>query len=291
MQFWNHFVVIFLILINGNVFSQSQNLKSMNYYNKGFEMFLNSKYKQADSLFSISIKEQPDKTTYFRLAQTKMILDDTCGYCKNMKNAYYYGDDDAGTLYDMKCIIKRKLNFSNKLHPDSLFYAYFSKSVCTKKIISREYCIKNLKNDSVYTYTVNEIDSLKNIANNFPGSFPDFSNFIQNATVNNNDSTVYTVVETMPFYRGGDEARLRFLAEHLRYPQSAVESRIQGTVYISFVVECDGSVGNVKVLRGVGGALDDEAIRVVKLMPRWIPGTQNGKQVRVQYNMPLKFTL
>jgi protein TonB len=102
---------------------------------------------------------------------------------------------------------------------------------------------------------------------------------------------IFTVVEAMPDYPGGDAARMQFLQDNIKYPQMARESGIQGTVYVTFVVETDGSVTDVRVLRGIGGGCDEEAIRVIKLMPKWNPGKQRGKPVRVQFNMPIKFTL
>ena len=105
------------------------------------------------------------------------------------------------------------------------------------------------------------------------------------------EAEIFTVVEDAPGYPGGEEARMKFLRDNIKYPQMAKESGIQGTVYVTFVVERDGSVTDVRVLRGIGGGCDDEAIRVVKLMPRWNPGKQRGKAVRVQFNVPIKFTL
>lgn len=102
---------------------------------------------------------------------------------------------------------------------------------------------------------------------------------------------IFTVVEEAPSYPGGDEARIKFLQENIKYPQMARESGISGTVYVTFVVERDGSVTDVKVMRGIGGGCDEEAIRVIKAMPKWNPGKQRGKPVRVQFNMPIKFTL
>jgi protein TonB len=102
---------------------------------------------------------------------------------------------------------------------------------------------------------------------------------------------IFTVVESMPAYPGGDAARMKFLQENIKYPQMARESGIQGTVYVTFVVETDGSVTDVRVLRGIGGGCDEEAIRVINLMPSWNAGKQRGKPVRVQFNMPIKFTL
>ena len=102
---------------------------------------------------------------------------------------------------------------------------------------------------------------------------------------------IFTVVEDQPNFPGGDEARMIYLKDNIKYPQMARESGIQGTVYITFVVERNGSVTDVKVLRGIGGGCDEEAIRVIENMPKWNPGKQRGKPVRVQFNMPIKFTL
>jgi TonB family protein len=105
------------------------------------------------------------------------------------------------------------------------------------------------------------------------------------------ENGIYTVVEVMPSYVGGDEARLKFLKDNIKYPSEAKESAIQGTVYVTFVVDETGKISDVKTLRGIGGGCEEEAIRVVKMMPKWIPGEQSGKKVKVQFNMPIKFIL
>ncbi|NCA85318.1 MAG: energy transducer TonB [Clostridia bacterium] len=102
---------------------------------------------------------------------------------------------------------------------------------------------------------------------------------------------IFQVVETMPSFPGGDAARMKFLQENITYPQMARESGIQGIVYATFVVEPNGSVSDVRIMRGIGGGCDEEAIRVIKSMPKWNPGMQRGKPVRVQFTMPIKFTL
>ncbi|MCF8303385.1 MAG: energy transducer TonB [Bacteroidales bacterium] len=105
------------------------------------------------------------------------------------------------------------------------------------------------------------------------------------------EEEIFTVVEQQPSFPGGERARMKYLQENIEYPQMARESGIQGTVYVTFVVEKNGDVTNVEVLRGIGGGCDKEAIRVVKNMPKWNPGKQRGKPVRVQFNMPIRFTL
>lgn len=101
----------------------------------------------------------------------------------------------------------------------------------------------------------------------------------------------FTIVQKEPRFPGGDLARLQFLRDNIRYPSAAREVNIQGTVFISFVVEKDGSITNISLYRGIGGGCDEEAMRVVGLMPKWEPGCQLNKPVRVQLTLPVKFIL
>jgi protein TonB len=105
------------------------------------------------------------------------------------------------------------------------------------------------------------------------------------------EAEIFTVVEAMPEFPGGMGKLMAYLGNNIKYPPLARESGIQGRVFINFVVEPDGKISNVKVLRGIGGGCDEEAIRVVEAMPKWKPGMQRGKPVRVSYNLPVKFTL
>ena len=105
------------------------------------------------------------------------------------------------------------------------------------------------------------------------------------------EAEIFTVVEEMPEFPGGMAKLAEYLAKNIKYPQLARESGIQGRVFINFVVENDGSVTNVKVMRSLGGGCDEEAMRVVKSMPKWKPGKQRGKPVRVSYNLPVNFKL
>lgn len=105
------------------------------------------------------------------------------------------------------------------------------------------------------------------------------------------EAPIFTVVESMPEFKGGMAELYKYLSNNIKYPVMAKESGIQGKVYVTFVVERDGSITDVRVLRGIGGGCDEEAVRVVQSMPRWTPGKQRGKPVRVQYNLPVRFTL
>lgn len=105
------------------------------------------------------------------------------------------------------------------------------------------------------------------------------------------DVSIFTIVEEQPTFPDGEEAMMNYLGNNIRYPQVARENGIQGTVYLTFVVESNGLISNVKTLRGIGGGCDEEAVRVVRNMPLWNPGKQRGRPVRVQFNLPIRFIL
>ena len=105
------------------------------------------------------------------------------------------------------------------------------------------------------------------------------------------ENKIFTVVEQMPMYPGGDAALMQYLSSNIHYPAVAAENGVQGRVVVGFVVERDGSITDVNVMRSVDPSLDREAVRVVKNMPRWTPGKQNGSAVRVKYQVPVTFRL
>ena len=106
------------------------------------------------------------------------------------------------------------------------------------------------------------------------------------------DTKVFVVVEEMPKFKGGESAMMEFLMMNMKYPQTAVKAKQQGRVIVGFIVRKDGTVSDVHITRSVGyDVLDKEAMRVVKSMPAWEPGKQNGKPVNVKYNVPITFRL
>ncbi len=107
----------------------------------------------------------------------------------------------------------------------------------------------------------------------------------------NDSDRVYQVVEQMPEFPGGEQAMMNFIQKNLQYPILERENDIQGRVIIGFVVEEDGSLSNIQVKRGVSIGIAKEAVRLIKSMPRFKPGRQSGKLVRVQYNLPIVFKL
>jgi len=106
-----------------------------------------------------------------------------------------------------------------------------------------------------------------------------------------NEQEIFTIVEDMPSFPGGEAKLMEYLGKNTKFPPLAKDAGIQGIVYVTFVIAKDGSIDNVKVLRGIGGGCDEEALRVIKNMPKWTPGKQRGRAVRVQYNIPIRFIL
>ena len=117
-----------------------------------------------------------------------------------------------------------------------------------------------------------------------------FSFMTSTAQTKKNDM-VFDVVEVMPQFPGGQIAMLQYLMKNIKYPEQAVKEGIQGRVTVRFIVEKDGSISDVKPVLSVHPLLNKEAVRVVKSMPKWTPGKQNGKPVRVRFNLPVMFKL
>lgn len=117
--------------------------------------------------------------------------------------------------------------------------------------------------------------------------------FVFTDTKNENDikDEIFISVEEMPEFPGGEKALLNYLATHVKYPVIAQENGIQGKVYISFIIDENGDVKNATLLRGVDKSLDNEALRVIRSMPKWKPGKQRGNPVKVQFTGPIVFEL
>ena len=105
------------------------------------------------------------------------------------------------------------------------------------------------------------------------------------------DDAIFVVAENAPEFPGGEDSLYAYIARNIVYPEAAKKEKIEGRVFVTFIVEKDGQVSSVKLLRDIGGGCGEEAIRVVKSMPKWKPGTQRGKPVRFQFNMPVSFGL
>ncbi len=135
--------------------------------------------------------------------------------------------------------------------------------------------------DSLLDINVGDIEVM-NLDDTLPNSYAD---------IEEGEVSIQPFAEVDPEFPGGLEALYKFITDNLNYPQLALENAIQGKVYVTFFVEKDGSVSNVRILRDIGGGCGKEAKRVVESMPKWIPGKQGGQVVRTQFNLPINFVL
>lgn len=130
-----------------------------------------------------------------------------------------------------------------------------------------------------------------NANNLFAQSSESNENKISNPDVTSDSSKLEGVQEVLAQFPGGETAMLKFLTDSLRYPKEARKKNIQGKVFVRFIVTESGELKDITVIRGLPYGLSEEAIRVVKLMPKWIPGSQLGKNVPIQFTLPINFVL
>jgi periplasmic protein TonB len=140
------------------------------------------------------------------------------------------------------------------------------------------------------TPTIEEIKQNETAAVSTEGTTIVFEEPVEEVIVEDDDQ-LFTVVEQNPEFEGGYNAMLAFLQQNMKYPANARRMQLEGTVYVSFIVNKNGSISDVKVMRGIMAECDKEAVRVVQMMPPWKPGKQNGRNVNVRFTLPLKFRL
>ncbi|MCK9398556.1 MAG: energy transducer TonB [Bacteroidales bacterium] len=140
-----------------------------------------------------------------------------------------------------------------------------------------------------------DLNKITNFADGIPMNqiiIADYKELKQIAdSVNHDSEGIFMVTEQMPEYPGGEKALYDYLRQNLNYPVEAKKNGIQGSVYVIFIVDIDGYIKDIRVLRGIGGGCDKEAVRLIENMPRWKPAIQDGDPVKVQFNIPIRFSL
>ena len=124
MKFHKYYLLFIFIFYRIISFGQNNSDASSEFYNSGMRMYLQDHFKEADSLFELSLKKVPQSDTYYYLALSKLQLSDTCGYCSNLLNADGYGKDEAGKVYEKNCFKKRTINYNNNIQSDSVFMLF-----------------------------------------------------------------------------------------------------------------------------------------------------------------------
>ena len=232
-------------------------------------MIANTKVTAQDASTKLS-NQAVDKPITVETGQFEIFDDD--GTPMQLKDTLIYSDDGSYVKFET----------SDGFQPES-------GEPCKKLTVTSYDADGNQRNNFFITETERRGDTSTYTIEPFTLSVHLFEQLFDLATYE--EDTVYQIVEQMPQYTGGEEAMMKYVAENIKYPQAAKDKNIAGRVFVSFVIEKDGSVNEVKVMRGIGGGCDEEAVRVIKGMPKWKPGIQKGKPVRVSYMMPINFKL
>ena len=232
-------------------------------------LIANTKVTAQDASTKLS-NQTIDKPITVEMGQFEIFDDD--GAPMQLRDTVYYADDGSYVKFET----------SDSFQPES-------GEPCKKVTVTSYDADGTLRNNFFICETEKRGDTVRYSIEPFSISGSLFETLLDVAT--SKEDTVYQIVEQMPQYTGGEEAMMKYVAENIKYPQAAKDKNIAGRVFVSFVIEKDGSVSNVKVVRGIGGGCDEEAARVIKGMPKWEPGMQKGKPVRVNYMMPIFFKL
>lgn len=255
-------IVFGFLMVCFSLTSYSQNLKYQLYLNEGIQELNLGNFLKADSLFDASFDIYPHKDAYFNKALSQLSQNNQCGFCDNLYMASFYDDQEADSLYNMYCV-KKQMLFQSPY--DSLFPLYANKKY---EIIEKDNCGKRIQ-IQFFDEKDSMIASLKIINKRYY-----YSNLSYNAE-----------------YPGGDEMLNKFLENNIVYPQIAKDNDIQGRVYLSFIVGEEGLVRDVNIVIGVNKFLDNEALRVLRLIPKWIPATKNGVPVFEVRTLNIDFSL
>jgi len=262
-----------LILISS--FLSGQNAKAKNLFRKGKVAYEAKDYKTAESLFQKSLNKSGSDSVYYYLGLTQFITGDSCAACNSLRNAKILGVSDAKNLYAQKCVITDTINYSGVA-----YYCVVTQRICPDEIEAAFYKKSNITGKDTMVFLRND-----SAINDFSFRSPGFEieNFIDRVTPG--------IVDEQPEFPGGEIGLMDFLRNNIKYPQFARETNIQGTVYVQFVIGKDGSISLIRVQKEVGGGLDEEAERVVRAMPKWIPGKKDGKPINIIFILPIRFIL
>ncbi|KAF5034861.1 hypothetical protein DSECCO2_591670 [anaerobic digester metagenome] len=273
-------IILIILSVLLSQYGQAQISDANKFYDKGAEAYNSGNFKEADSLFKRSAEIFPASDVYANLALVNNKLGNQCESCKYLFLAGIYGDTTSMKRYNKFCSKTDSLEYEN--HD---YYVVYKRQNCSEEIIFKFF--KRLQRGTDSCVVLVDDSTLTNeiiLSKSF-----EIEKYIDTSKHFSKD--IYTIAEEQPEFPGGQEALMTFLANNIHYPQDARDNGIHGTVHITFVIEPNGELSNIKVLSGIGGGCDEEAIRVISLMPAWKPGIQRGKPVRVFFHLPIRFIL
>lgn len=205
----------------------------------------------------------------------------------NMENPLVFIDDKRASMEEVKAIDPKNIDHIDVLKDKASTELYGEEGKNGVILITTKKAAAAGDKTAVGSFSANEDKGAENTA---VGSFS--ANDDKKAeAIETDDSNAFDVVEKKPEFPGGAEAMMKYLSENIHYPEAAFKAGKQGRVVVSFIIESDGRISNAHVIKNVDNDLDAEAVRVVGAMPKWMPGMQDGKAVRVKFAMPITFRL
>ena len=250
------------LLFMFSVIVQAQDMRNEFFISEGIKQLELNNFEKADTLFNAAIEVYPNADAYFNKALTRLNLKDECGFCEGMYMAAFYGDIEADSLYKKYCISVVQMLESKY---DSLIPFLFNKKY---EIIQVDKCGTRQKID-FYDQNDSLLSSLQII----------------------NGRQYYSQLSYKARYPGGQQMLDKFIEKNMIYPKQAEEEKIRGKVYASFVVDENGRVQDARILSGVHPLLDEAALKVIRLIPKWYPATNKGTPIRDVVTLNINFNL
>jgi TonB family protein len=278
-KFFMRNISLLFAILSFSMFSYAQSEDAKSYFEKGNTAFVEKDYSQAIEFFTSAIALKPDSLSYYNRAIAYFYKGDECAFCNDLAESAKRKYNEAQQLYSLKC----EYTEIEKQIPDSL-------KKCYPPVKYFELLKHKCKLDST-TVIVIQKDKYHDLSTEISKFVCLNKTEFKNRKIENGDKTLFIDYESFPEFPGGMGELMKYLEENIRYPQLAKDLGVQGKVYVNFIVQKDGSISDIKILRGLPGGCNEEAIRVVQNMPNWIPAKQREKPINVSYNLPIKFTL
>jgi Gram-negative bacterial TonB protein C-terminal len=248
------------------------------YYNAGLLAYSKREYKKADSLFTLALRYMPDADTYFNRAACRQKLGNEIGFCEDLAWAIRNGDKEAAKQFCKKCgrIDTTYLSSSGELKNKKV-YSYMVLSYQSKVI--DEFTV-------YYDWQGKQMNTLP-----FMTDTKRTSETSKKENKSNAEPEVFTIVEDMAEFPGGNVAMMKFVKGNLRTPAELINKGLSGAVFVKFIVDEAGKVQDAMVLKGIEGCWEcsTEALRIVNSMPAWTPARMTGKAVKCYFNLPIRF--
>lgn len=267
-----------------SLFGQIENPKAQEYFDQGLIQYKSKHYQAADSLFELSIKTEPNLDAIFYKSISRVDLKKVCKKCNKNRISYKAGDMKAGKKYYSECFIYDSIVYNDISNSEKIFYCALKIPLCSgKKGVTFYFCKKRTKDGKISSFVL-ESDSTLSPNTNPIAKYPDLNSI-------SSEQIYYLQTPDPPSFPGGEDARIRYMEEYIHYPDDAKENGISGVVWVSYIIDEQGKVTNPRIIKGISKSCDEMCLGMIKSMPLWSPGKEDGKAVKFKRECPTKFTL